>query len=335
MLLFSARVLTFLLLFAFFVGAQGLGGGATTAWPALAAGVLVAFGALVRPIAYYLPVAIIAGLFVLGIRAGWSRGRLARVALAFAAPCVVLLGGWQLRNYVAAGTAEFSTVIGRTLLMYQGAAIVARRDGISLEEARKRLADSVPGRDCTAPRSVEYCKQATVSLITDHPALFLVVQVEGLARILIAPGVSQLTTMLGLQTQEETRNGDPVLLDLARLNLDEYARKWLIQRPARLAVTAFGLIYLVVIYGGVAIFLLAKGARKPGTGRAVFVCMGGYVLYMLLFSAIPDADSRFRVPVMPFLVVFSVLGYQHARLRLGAKRPLPGRQEFRNPVVET
>ena len=55
-------------------------------------------------------------------------------------PWIILVGGWQLRNYLITGKAEFSYVQGANLLFYRGAGIVAQRDSISFKEAQERAA---------------------------------------------------------------------------------------------------------------------------------------------------------------------------------------------------
>ena len=84
--------------------------------------------------------ALVAILMVLVARRDGPTTRLACMSAALLLlPAVVILGTWQVRNVRVSGSAEFSQIKNVNLLMYRAAAVVALRDGISLDAARDRL----------------------------------------------------------------------------------------------------------------------------------------------------------------------------------------------------
>ena len=103
------------------------------------AGICLALATYTRPTSYYLGMLLPVMMFLAIRRSkGW------RPALASAALMLLLfaatVGGWQLRNYVSTGSAQFSQAKNQYLFIAKAAAIIAMRDGISLQEAQQRLA---------------------------------------------------------------------------------------------------------------------------------------------------------------------------------------------------
>ena len=96
----------------------------------------------VRPVAYYFAggCALLLGLF------SWQKKSLLilkQAACCFMLPVVILLGAWQLRNYVSAGYGGFTTVAAYNLYIWNED-FVAREKGLTVAQAHEELMSRLP-----------------------------------------------------------------------------------------------------------------------------------------------------------------------------------------------
>jgi len=261
------------------------------------AGFWLAAATYTRPTGYYLGLLLPMALFVATQRSrGWRRA-LASAAL-MGIVFAVLVGGWQVRNYLATGSAAFSQAKNQYLLIAKAAAIVATRDGVSLQEAQQRLADEHAASLASEfPRAsqtllLESQGRFAQSVIAAHPVLLVRTTVQGAAANLLGP--SNLAHLIG---------SDNVALREAFLQRD-FARfppsRWV----AALSSWTVGVLFLGLLYGGMAVLF-----KRKGFGNADVTLLVLTAAYVILVSSGPEAYSRFRMPIMPILCVLSAGGY--------------------------
>jgi len=312
-LIFSETLFTFTLLVAAWRGTGLLQGGESGGSEAVGRrtrdawtfGLAMAVTTLVRPITYYAFAPALAGIVVHGRRRrGWGTREAAVVCLLAATPWLAFVEGWRLRNYLATGSPVVASIEGVNLLWYRGAGIVAARDGVSFEEARRRIAANLP--DTTGwPRAridALYAEQG-LRLIWDHPSLFLQVQAYGLFKILAGPGRSDILNLFGGVPYEDS---PPATV---RLTGEDWRRWWGAARSLPLGLLAYAMLYLLVLYAGLA---LALGAWI-GRGRPVaapHLLLWWFTVYLLVVAAGPEAYARFRVPVMPLFALYAADGWR-------------------------
>lgn len=296
----SDSLFTSLLTAALWAGFRALHGPEARPRWLLLFGSLLALATLVRPISYYLIGPVLLVVVLSGLTAGRPWRSLVAIIFAIALPWAVLVGGWQLRNFLTAGSAEFSHIRGINLLLYRGAAIVSARDGISFEEARELLERSLGTRDgeTTAARCDRYAREGA-ALIAHHPLLFLRDQLRGLARMLAVPGEGDLLKYLGIAIPATGPAGD-----LLRLEGREFLRRWIAGHLALLLVFSLTLAYLLFVYACAARAVASLAAAD----RSAVYChllLVGTAVYLLVVSAGPEAYARFRIPLMPILAIYA------------------------------
>lgn len=284
--------------------------------------VLLAFATLVRPITYYSIIIVMIILTTIWKLYGHQRWRRICVLLTIVLiPWVILIGGWQLRNYLLTGSLTFSTIQSRSLLFYRAADVIARRDGIPLEEAQRRLGYQnyrelhPETRTWTEAQLHRRWKDEGVKIIRDHPGLLLKGELLGIVRMLFGPGESGLLVYLGLEAKE----GRPGI-SLFKMSPREYIRTWIFKNPGQFGLFVFSSSYLMVVYFGVVIALwrlisirdeTRRDLSKNKTFKGSNLFIWGVTLYLVLISAGPEAYSRFRVPVMPFFSLYGGYGLYH------------------------
>jgi hypothetical protein len=107
--------------------------------------------------------------------------------------------------------------------------------------------------------------------------------------------------------------------DLLRLSVSEYVRKWLAERLPLFAVFVYALFYILILYTGVA-YVVLQIARGELAMSSVHIFIWGVLLYFIVVSAGPEAYSRFRVPIMPFLALYAGVGISALYARSAGSR---------------
>jgi 4-amino-4-deoxy-L-arabinose transferase-like glycosyltransferase len=303
-LLLTETLFTFLLLLVIVASMRLISGASNKKWAPLL-GIFLALSALVRPVSYYLVIPILVGSLAHGRAANWRWKRILATLLLIGLPWLALVGGWQLRNYRATGSPEFSHVKSINLLYYRGADIIAQRDGITLGEAQQKITDSLSNtEDWPRVKVYDLYAQEGMSLITHYPWLFAKSQALGLAKMMLIPGETGMLDYLGIPSEETGCIGD-----LLRLSGEDYAHKWLINNPIQFVACISALIYLSFLYGSA---IYASGqialARDTSPPLSPHILIWGITLYLMIVSAGPEAYSRFRVPIVPLLALFAGKG---------------------------
>jgi 4-amino-4-deoxy-L-arabinose transferase-like glycosyltransferase len=257
------------------------------AWRAAVFGTLLAAAALTRPIGLFLVIPASLWLVLCGRGRTWSPRATVSVLAAFAVPWVLMVGGWQARNQVAAGAFVASDGPAKFLYFSRGSDIVARRDGTSLEAARALLRDSIEAEAQRTGRPVErlYARAAAV-LVARHPVLFLETQARWLPELLLGTGAAGVSEALDLDAP-----GHPA------------------RRVARVLVSAAAALHLLLLYAG-AVWGLGRMRGETAPARLTAALLGGLVLYFVILSTGPQAYSRFRVPFTPLLALCAARGLE-------------------------
>lgn len=297
-------------LFAFFIAGLMLCGvlfiqSTKLRWAALA-GIALALSVIVRPLSYYLVFALIPAALVYGWRQGWSIKRHAAVAVLLIIPFLLVVKGWEYRNYQRTGVALLSRIEGINFLFYRGAQIVAYRDGLSREDAREQIRAEIgyyEPTDKSPEELAEEWKRMGIDLGIKYPVLYARSMVGGLLYMLFAPGNEYLSTHLGYDPYEI---GNP-LSSFARRNIDEILNKWVLTYPVALVIFGYAVLELLVIWSG--ILLWAYQTMRTRTISAGLLFIGLIASYIILISAGPEAYARFRVALAPALVIFAVIGW--------------------------
>lgn len=259
----------------------------------------LALSTYLRPTSYYLGFIFPLIFFIMTCPTiGWRRAT--KSALIFLSLYALLIGGWQLHNYVQTGSIEFSQMKSRYLFVAKAAAIVATLDDLSIEDAQQRLAaehfQSIPPdlRAASPTRLFESQGKYAMAIIVEHPALFLWTTFKGVIASLFGP--SNLSHLFGLDSVELRKS----LLkgDFSRFSYSHWTMafgSWI-----------YGVGFLIILYLGILLLFLRGGFYSHGIALLIFT-----VLYVLFLSSGPEAYSRFRLPIMPVLCVMAAAGFIH------------------------
>jgi 4-amino-4-deoxy-L-arabinose transferase-like glycosyltransferase len=300
---------------------------------ALLMGLFISLGTIVRPILYYyffILLVFIAGRFW-SKRAGFARST-AHLA-AYILPFLIIVGGWQYRNHIVAGTWEITSLTGQNMLYYHGASVYGKVKGIPLEKARNEGSTLLTRQTYTPDQWIQASKRKGLELIINHPVMFLQGQFAGIAKTFISPGVNGLAQQLTLEKPISIGH-DELLLTLKQKGPGTDFLQWLRLNCKRALLTIYQLVYLCMIYLGVicAVILRNVAIRKGSAGANLRMHLL-YIFYMIALVPGVGSESRFRVPVMPLFALISSVGWV-AMLRGGSKRAEDSKKtELPGPVA--
>ena len=243
---------------------------------AAVAGLCLGLAILIRPIALYLPLVLLA----------WSFRSLARNRLwaGLLAPVFLLAGGWIARNAAVTGVPLLSTIQGVNLLEYRAAGALAHESAVTLEAARDELRARLAPRVLTAANPAEVSRAQTLlafEVLREHPRGWIMTTADGAFRLLAGTGQTALSRISGNDGLGVARGPWPM-------------------------VTALVLTFAVAapLLGALAgVVALWRDGRRPAVTLLV-----GMAAYFVLIPAGPEANTRFRVPAEPFLGLLAGAG---------------------------
>lgn len=302
-LLQTETLFTFLLLIGVLCGIRlilGIGGWRKNAF---FLGATLALAALVRPIGCYLAYPVLIGLFIFGkiIRGRWREAAL--LIFLVALPWVVLVGGWQLRNFLLTGDSEFSSNKGVALLKYRAASIIAKRDNISNEAAVAKIIESLP--EAKKMSQTELCDLYTrtaLSIIRNHPLLYLSLATRDAVFIMLSPEDSNFARYLGLIERSDLTVRP--WRDIFKLSPAELIKRWLTDKPLQFAIFLFSMAYLFIVYT-CAIYSLSRIIKVEGPTLIAHIFILGVISYLLIITITTCPATRFRIPIMPLITIYA------------------------------
>ena len=245
------------------------------------AALLLGAAILCRPIALLLPVALLP--IVIWRANGVKRGLRDYVLVNAIGGLAAAL--WVARNALVAGVVTFSSIGAVNLYFHRAAAIQARIEGRPVDLVRdgwQRQFDAATGSASEQTKLAQLAGQGW-DVISRHPGIYVRAYAEGLVR------------MAGPDTE--------VLGQLVNAGRETPAVRWLNGISAFLLLVTYAAAAVGLCYGAV------NGAR-----RSAMLVPLTFIAYFILMAG-PEVYPRFRVPMMPFIVLLSGAGFQGLRVR--------------------
>lgn len=243
-------------------------------------GLLWGLCALIKPIAFYLPVL----LSVL-----WWRRK--KTVPLFLLAAYLLPGLWMMRNKFATGTASLSSIQSLALLAYPASGVEALRTGRNMETISAELISSVDQAYPAGPeREKEYGRLARGILIA-NPVLLLRYCAFGSLKVLGGTGLEMLVEWVGKKPAVDAEFKPQVSGQGTLSLMNRYP--WLI--PIQLAyMAALAGLYLMWVAGVIRLW-------RAGQHEQALLLLGGALYFLALSST--QGYYRYRIPLMPFLAV--------------------------------
>jgi 4-amino-4-deoxy-L-arabinose transferase-like glycosyltransferase len=244
---------------------------------AAAAGLVLGFAALVRPVALF---AFIPFGMALAARRNW-RGLVMMLA-AFS----LLPGIWAIRNYYHYHRFSLTSNGGYNLLYANAASVKGGEQHVSQDSARIALAHDFTARLATDNplELADLMTRKAMSIILHDPFRYAWICLRGVPKVIAGIKSDDLV----LRTRAA---GVPAIQGSMLLNRDY------VSRGVRFVIWLMSGFELLTAVGAFLLALASLGFRRWRAEKGLLVLVGLYFLAV----ALPFSDGRFRVPAMPFL----------------------------------
>jgi Dolichyl-phosphate-mannose-protein mannosyltransferase len=267
------------------------------------AGLWLAAATFVRPVTYYLPIAIAVGLIIVLARNPALRWKAAAVLLISVLPWLV---AWQIRNKVETGFGGFSSIQAANLYFFSAAEVNSRLQHRTLAEVQNQLgyndeqlflARHAAAAGWNQAERAEFMQVEANRVLRAHPWLFLRTHFAGSMRTAFNPGAAVLLSVLkapvGDIAYAQERDEGPLRAALSIAK--EYPAQTILMVALEVALVA---LYIFAVCG-----VLSGGAP----GACLWLLLGVW-LYFFCVSGGAIAAARLRLPVMPIVCVFAAAG---------------------------
>lgn len=276
------------------------------------ADLLVSGGALaacvyIRPVGYFLPAIVGAGL------AAWMLGpaqRSKQHLIASLSVFLIVSGGpiglWQVRNKVAIGYPGFSSVFSEDMYCCSAASVLATEQHMTYTEMQDRLGCYNLGvyfqahpeqKTWPVRKRFDYMNRAAVRILLASPLTYARIYFEGVVRGTFDPGSTEFLRFFDLYPKEGG------LIDIAVDQGMFRTLQALFLNPL-LAWITIVLLALQLMYLSCACMALF---RRPILDPAILAAL----IIMVYYLAIPGGPAvwgRFRHPAMPIMSAFAGCG---------------------------
>jgi hypothetical protein len=312
--------------------------------PVLAvAGLWLAAATFVRPVTYYLPVALALGLFIVFARVpGLPPQRHRPVAgdpgLRWKAPAVLLisvlpwLAAWQVRNWVETGYSGFSSVKEIDLYIWDAADVTARVEHRPFSEVSREfgiidytntsgqlylsqtyLAQHPEQAGWNQAQRIAFMHSEAVRIIRAHFGVYLRSCIAPLFKTAFYPGVYYFDRSL-----HPIHRALAAEFDYAGMPRWQSALAKAIADPLYAAqLVAFEVALLAVyLFAARGVFLAARGVFRGSLhNECLWLLLGTSLYFLAVVGAAegPGATPRYRLPVMPAVCILAAAGVRRAK----------------------
>jgi len=287
------------------------------------AGLWLAAATFVRPISYYLPVALALGLFIALAREKGLRWKAPAVLLISVMPW---LAAWQIRNWVETGYGGFSSVSEKNLYFGVATGVTAQveRRTFDIRTGLGNLGyfenpdhpgqfDPSPAYFARHPEQTEwsqgqeatFMRSEAFRVIRGHPGVYLRLCFNSLLRTVFEPGAGVLEHLLHPNSPVHRIgfNADNGLARQAILLAETY--------PWIAAEKAFFGFMLMTLY----VFAVRGVFRSSVHNSCLWLLLetSFYFLAVAAAGAGPLGEARFRLPVMPAVCLLAAAGFRRGK----------------------
>ena len=286
-------------------------------------GLWLAAATFVRPVSYYLPVALALGLFLVLARVPGLRWKAPAVLLITVLPW---LAAWQIRNRVETGYDGFSSVGVYNLYFNDAAEVKALVEHRSADDVRNEfgfvgantngqqrylyqpyLTSHPEQTGWSQDRRLNFMHSEAMHIIRAHYWVYLHTCVVALFQTVADSGFGSFEGYMNLRASSKYSTS---LLKgglLTRVIALSTAHPWKMVEKAAFSILLLGL-YLFAARGT---YLAARGVFRSGMcNSCVWLLLGTSLYFFAVAAAGSRAGGRFRLPVMPVVCILASAGFR-------------------------
>jgi hypothetical protein len=275
-------------------------------WSLIVSSIILAATVYVRPISYFLPLGLSIILLYNLTKVRQKKSLFVHIIIYFTITYGIV-GLWQIRNKILAGYSGFSAVTDVNLYLYQGAAVLASKENVPIENIRKQmndlLANETDNQLYSQSNKYLYMREKGLNIIQDNLLLYTKIHIRGMINILFSPGALDLLALFNISPKSSLL-GD-ALLNKGFTILPHILIKFINNEKAIIVISTllFGCMLIIYLISGLISFYFNNNLINIQIITLIFI-----VIYFLLISGGPIANCRFRHPIMPLISILSAQG---------------------------
>jgi 4-amino-4-deoxy-L-arabinose transferase-like glycosyltransferase len=275
----------------------------------LTSGALMGAAALCRPVALFFPAVVVVTL-VFSPRD--SRALIRGLPLYLAAFLLAIVP-WVVRNQIRFHTPFVSTIGYTNMLQYRAAGVVAAKERIPFEDAQQRLlseaGESFEGSVKNDPVGfLRHQSRIGGRIVRENPRIYLRNNVRSALRLLVNPAKTDIDVLFGVL-------GPSIFLKWATARKAERISRVISNKSTlRLLLELHQYLYLLVLW---VFALLGLGMLVGRKNMMETVLVLLTLAYFVAVTGGPEANARFRVPILPFIAAAAGCGLANVFARRG------------------
>lgn len=286
------------------------------------AAILLAASTYVRPISLYLPWLTVVSLLILIIKNKINYKKLAVHLALFIFIPVSLTGLWQWRNQTVAGYQKFSAISDVNLYFYQGASVLAAKEGVPFFAMQEKLGWNQPENyfathpeqlNFTPAQIYDYQGKQGKEIVLNNLGIYSRIHLVGIVKILLNPDTLRVGFARAFNLSTKDPRSQAIEADIGRF---VNALIYFIQQEPLFFIVC--LIFQILLIFELAFALIALCSKEYLLTSGSFFILS-MVSYFLIISGGPDNTSRYRFPLMPLICVLAGYGLFLVLQRTGAK----------------
>jgi hypothetical protein len=281
------------------------------------AGLWLAAATFVRPVTYYLPIALAAGLFFVLARDSGLRWKAPAVLLICVLPW---LAAWQMRNWFETGYSRFSSAAEMNIYLNVAADVTAHvehRPFLDVSKEMGYLGAANPSEQdylfqpylarhpeqtgWSQGQRLAFMHSEAARMIQAHPVVYAHASLMSLFELLFTPGAGNFDRLMTQQSSMRIsglRNEGALRWGIVIIK----TQPWDAVEKALFEVVVLGL-YLLAARG-----IFRCEVHRPG----LWLLLGTSLYFLILTAAVtgPGLDVRLRLPIMPAVCILAAEGFQ-------------------------
>jgi len=256
---------------------------------------------LCRPIAFLIPLFLIPVFFLIQNR---QLANKLRYAFIFVIVCILVVSPWIIRNQITFNTPFLATVGNTNLLYFRAAGIISEKKQIPMVASQKQLweevADEYGDQPYDAVKFSRLERDKAIKIIGNDPVLYTKNHLTSVCYLLFKPLRAPIDFQLGLRDEYST-------LTPWGTQSDSNVITRLFQTTSNFTIVlvAIQFLMLLLIWVGFVMGIIELIMNKNFLSILLILLV---IIYFCLISGGPEANARFRIPIIPFISIVASVG---------------------------
>jgi len=215
----------------------------------------------------------------------------------------------SLKNYIEQGRWKPTANGGYNLLFIYAGSVYMNQLGYSQPEANKLLVEKVNaitgGKQLNQFEFEEVANDVAIDIIKQYPLEYLQNHFSGCVNIYTSLSTYNLATILGA---EKNTILNPEKYGNSHIGM---ASDFVQNKPPVILMLGVMLGFLLLLQyslGITGIYVLLKGRNWPG-----LIMPLSFIIYFTLVTGVLGSSARFKLPITPYYLIFSAIGYNYIK----------------------